>query len=81
MAVEDIELADPQALVVCNAAKDAFNFLGSPEANFALTEAVVYIVITPSRTANYVVHKAAMCAANEQAYSLRRRPSSMRQLS
>jgi putative ATPase len=81
MAVEDIRLADPRALVVCNAAKDVFNFLGSPEANFVLTETVVYIAIAPSRTANYVVHKAAMRAANEQVYSLRRRPSSMRRLS
>ena len=33
MAVEDIGLADPQALAICNAAKDAYDFLGSPEAN------------------------------------------------
>src|SRR6185295_17570609 len=36
MAVEDIGLADPQALVVCNAAKDAFDFLGSPEGELAI---------------------------------------------
>ena len=40
MAVEDIGLADPQALVVCNAAKDAYDFLGSPEGELALAQAV-----------------------------------------
>jgi hypothetical protein len=39
MAVEDIGLADPQALVVCNAAKDAYHFLGSPEGELALAQA------------------------------------------
>ncbi|MET0925590.1 MAG: replication-associated recombination protein A, partial [Xanthobacteraceae bacterium] len=43
MAVEDIGLADPQALVVCNAAKDAYDFLGSPEGELAIAEAVIYV--------------------------------------
>src|SRR4029079_15433667 len=43
MAVEDIGMADPQALVICNAAKDAYDFLGSPEGELALAEAVLYV--------------------------------------
>lgn len=65
MAVEDIGLADPQALVVCNAAKDAFDFLGSPEGELALAEAVVYLATAPKSNANYVAFKAAMRAAKE----------------
>src|SRR2546423_11026588 len=47
MAVEDIGLADPQALVICNAAKDAYDFLGSPEGELALAEAVIYLATAP----------------------------------
>lgn len=65
MAVEDIGLADPQALVVCNAAKDAFDFLGSPEGELALSQAVVYLATAPKSNANYVAYKAAMRAAKE----------------
>ncbi len=65
MAVEDIGLADPQALLVCNAAKDAFDFLGSPEGELALAEAVIYLATAPKSNANYVAYKAAMRAAKE----------------
>ena len=65
MAVEDICLADPQALVVCNAAKDAFDFLGSPEGELALSEAVIYLATAPKSNANYVAYKAAMRAAKD----------------
>ena len=65
MAVEDIGLADPQALVVANAAKDAFDFLGSPEGELALAEAVIYMATAPKSNANYVAFKAAMRAAKE----------------
>jgi putative ATPase len=65
MAVEDIGLADPQALVVANAAKDAFDFLGSPEGELALAEAVIYLATAPKSNANYVAYKAAMRAARE----------------
>ncbi len=65
MAVEDIGLADPQALVVANAAKDAFDFLGSPEGELALAEAVVYLATAPKSNANYVAYKAAMRTARE----------------
>ncbi|MDX2306736.1 MAG: replication-associated recombination protein A [Hyphomicrobium sp.] len=66
MAVEDIGLADPQALVVANAAKDAFDFLGSPEGELALSEAVLYLATAPKSNANYVAYKAAVRAAKEK---------------
>ncbi|KAB2861413.1 MAG: replication-associated recombination protein A, partial [Bauldia sp.] len=47
MAVEDIGMADPQALVVANAAKDAYDFLGSPEGELAFAEACVYLATAP----------------------------------
>src|SRR5271168_2880446 len=65
MASEDIGLADPQALVIANAAKDAFDFLGSPEGELALAEAVIYVATAPKSNANYVAFKAAMRAAKE----------------
>ena len=65
MAVEDIGLADPQALVIANAAKEAFDFLGSPEGELALAEAVIYVATAPKSNANYVAYKAAMRAAKE----------------
>lgn len=65
MAVEDIGLADPQALVVANAAKDAYDFLGSPEGELALSEAVIYLATAPKSNANYVAYKSAMRAARE----------------
>jgi putative ATPase len=65
MAVEDIGLADPQALVVCNAAKDAYDFLGSPEGELALANAVIYLATAPKSNGAYVAWKAAMRAAKE----------------
>jgi putative ATPase len=59
MAVEDIGLADPQALVVANAAKDAYDFLGSPEGELALAQAVIYVATAPKSNAAYVAYKAA----------------------
>ena len=47
MASEDIGLADPQALVVATAAKDAFDFLGSPEGELALAQVTVYLACAP----------------------------------
>jgi putative ATPase len=58
-AVEDIGLADPQALVQANAAKDAYHFLGSPEGELALAQAVVYLATAPKSNASYVGFKAA----------------------
>ena len=65
MAIEDIGLADPQALVIANAAKDTFDFLGSPEGELALAEATIYMATAPKSNANYVAYKAAMRAAKE----------------
>ena len=59
MAVEDIGLADPQALVVANAAKDAFDFLGSPEGELALAQVTVYLACAPKSNAVYTAYKAA----------------------
>jgi putative ATPase len=65
MAVEDIGLADPQALVVCNAAKDAYDFLGSPEGELAIAEAVIYVATAPKSNAAYRAYGAAMRTAKE----------------
>src|SRR5271165_3892612 len=65
MASEDIGLADPQALVVANAAKDAYDFLGSPEGELAIAEAVVYVAAAPKSNAAYVAYKAALRLAKE----------------
>ncbi|MEA2990576.1 MAG: putative ATPase [Alphaproteobacteria bacterium] len=63
MAVEDIGLADPQALVICNAAKDAYDFLGSPEGELAIAQAVIYIATAPKSNAAYRAFGAAMKTA------------------
>jgi putative ATPase len=47
-------MADPQALVVANAAKDAYDFLGSPEGELALAQAVIYVATAPKSNAAYV---------------------------
>jgi putative ATPase len=65
MAVEDIGLADPQALAICNAAKDAYDFLGSPEGELAIAQAVIYIATAPKSNAAYKAYGAAMRAARE----------------
>jgi putative ATPase len=65
MAVEDIGLADPQALVVCNAAKDAYEYLGSPEGELALANACIYLATAPKSNAAYTAYKAAVRAAKE----------------
>ena len=63
MASEDIGLADPQALVVANAAKDTFDFLGSPEGELAIAQAVVYLATAPKSNAVYTAYRAAMALA------------------
>jgi putative ATPase len=65
MAVEDIGLADPQALIVANAAKDAYDFLGSPEGELAIAEAVIYVATAPKSNAAYVAFGAAMRTARD----------------
>ena len=59
MASEDIGLADPQALAIANAAKDAYDFLGSPEGELAIAQAIVYVATAPKSNALYKAFKAA----------------------
>ena len=65
MAVEDIGLADPQALVHARAASDAFEQLGSPEGELALANCVIYLATAPKSNAAYVAYKAAVRTAKE----------------
>ncbi|KQU56086.1 AAA family ATPase [Sphingomonas sp. Leaf339] len=64
-AVEDIGLADPQALVQCIAAKDTYDFLGSPEGELAIVQACLYLATAPKSNAIYTAQKAAWRAAKE----------------
>ncbi len=65
MAVEDVGLADPAALVQANAAKDAYDFLGSPEGELALAQCVIYLAAAPKSNAAYMAYGAAMRLAKE----------------
>ncbi len=65
MAVEDIGLADPQALVIANAAKDAYDFLGSPEGELAIAQALIYVATAPKSNAAYTGYKAARALAQQ----------------
>ena len=65
MAIEDIGLADPQALVIANAAKEAYDFLGSPEGELAIAEAVLYCATAPKSNAGYVAYGKAKRVAKE----------------
>jgi putative ATPase len=56
MAAEDIGLADPNALAITLAAKDAIDFLGMPEGNLALAQAVVYLSVAPKSNALYTAY-------------------------
>jgi len=64
-SVEDIGLADPQALVQAIAAKDMYDFLGSPEGEIAVVQCVLYLASAPKSNAVYMAHGAAMRAAAE----------------
>lgn len=64
-ASEDIGLADPQALVQCLAAKDAYDFLGSPEGELAVVQACLYLASAPKSNAAYKAQKAAWKSARE----------------
>ena len=65
MATEDIGLADPEALIVCMAARDAYHFLGSPEGELALAEAVVYLAAAAKSNRIYEAFSSARRAARE----------------
>ena len=65
MAIEDIGLADPQALLIANAAKDAYDYLGSPEGELAFADACIYLATAPKSNAGYVAFNKAMRSARE----------------
>jgi putative ATPase len=56
MAVEDVGLAEPNALSLCVAARDAVDFIGMPEGNLALAQAVVYLALAPKSNALYTAY-------------------------
>jgi putative ATPase len=64
-AMEDIGAADPTALMVAVAAKDAYDFLGSPEGEIGLAQTVVHLATAPKSNAVYIAFKAAQRAAKE----------------
>ncbi len=64
-ASEDIGLADPQALIQCLAAKDAYDFLGSPEGELAIVQACLYLATAPKSNAAYRAQKAAWKSAKD----------------
>lgn len=64
-ASEDIGLADPQALTQCLAARDAYQFLGSPEGEVAIAQACLYCATAPKSNAVYVATKAALRTAKD----------------
>jgi putative ATPase len=64
-ATEDIGLADPNALLQVMAAKENYDFLGSPEGDYALSHATIYLATAPKSNASYLAHKAAIEAAQK----------------
>ena len=64
-AVEDIGLADPNALTQCLAAKEMYDFLGSPEGDIGIVQACLYLATAPKSNATYVAQKKAWRSAKE----------------
>ena len=82
MAVEDIGLAEPNALALCMAARDAVDFIGMPEGNLALAQAIVYLSIAPKSNALYTAYGAVLqdverTAAEPVPLHLRNAPTSL----
>jgi putative ATPase len=82
MAVEDIGLAEPNALALCMAARDAVHFIGMPEGNLALAQAVVYLSVAPKSNALYTAYAAVQqdveqTAAEPVPLHLRNAPTSL----
>jgi putative ATPase len=82
MAVEDIGLAEPNALALCMAARDAVDFIGMPEGNLALAQAVVYLALAPKSNALYtayaeVQHDVEATAAESLPLHLRNAPTGL----
>ena len=78
MAVEDIGLADPQALVIANAAKDGYDFLGSPEGELAIAEAVLYMATAPKSNGSHAASAPPCARPNRPARCCRPSTSSTR---
>jgi putative ATPase len=64
-AVEDVGMADPQALLQCLAAKDMYDFLGSPEGEIGLVQACLYLATAPKSNATYIAQKKSWRSAEE----------------
>jgi putative ATPase len=64
-AVEDIGLADPNALLQCLAAKEMYDFLGSPEGEIGIVQACLYLATAPKSNAAYMAQKSAWRSARE----------------
>jgi putative ATPase len=64
-AVEDVGLADPNALLQCLAAKEMYDFLGSPEGEIGIVQACLYLATAPKSNATYMAQKKAWSAAKE----------------
>jgi putative ATPase len=64
-AVEDIGMADPNALLQCLAAKDMYDFLGSPEGEIGIVQACLYLATAPKSNAAYIAQKKAWASAKE----------------
>jgi putative ATPase len=82
MSVEDIGLADPNALALCMAARDAVDFIGMPEGNLALAQAVVYLSVAPKSNALYtaygnVQHDVEQTSADPVPLHLRNAPTAL----
>ena len=82
MAVEDIGLAEPTALALCMAARDAVDFIGMPEGNLALAQAIVYLSVAPKSNALYTAYGAVrqdveQTAAEPVPLHLRNAPTSL----
>ena len=65
MAIEDIGLADPNAVMQAIAAKDVYDFLGSPEGELALAQVTIYLATAPKSNAGYMAYNASVRAAKE----------------
>lgn len=68
IAVEDVGLADPQALPLAVAARDTYQMLGSPEGELALAEVVVYLALAPKSNSIYTAYGEARQLAKETAH-------------
>ena len=64
-AVEDVGMADPNALLQCLAAKEMYDFLGSPEGEIGIVQACLYLATAPKSNATYMAQKAAWLSARE----------------